>query len=119
MYEKVMRKGQSLVETALVLAAFMGLLLGVVDLGQMLIMRQSLLDRVRTASRWGSMHTYDPGAIRNMVLYGTTIPGGAGFAGMQAADITVSNPGCPGPACRVEIKIAGRGVQTSELMEGE
>ena len=112
-----MRKGQSLVETTLVMAAFMGLLLGVVDLGQMLVMRQSLVDRVRTAARWGSMHTYDPEAIRNVVLYGATAPGGSGFAGLQAADVSVSNPGCPGPACRVEIRIAGRGVQMSEPIE--
>ena len=112
-----MRKGQSLVETTLVLAAFMGLLLGVVDLGQMLIMRQSLVDRVRAAARWGSMHAYDPGAIRNVVLYGATRPGNTSFAGLQAADIAVRNPGCPGPACRVEIVIAGRGVEMSEPME--
>ena len=114
-----MRKGQSLIETTLVLAAFMGLLLGVVDLGQMLIMRQSLVDRVRTAARWGSLHTYDPGAIRNLVLYGSTVPGGAGFAGLQAADIMVSKSGCPGMACRVEIKVAGRGVEMSALVESE
>ena len=104
------RKGQSLVETTLVLAAFMGLLLGVVDLGQKLFMRESLLDRARAAARWGATHPYDPEAIRKVVLSG-------GFGGLKAGDVAVSDPGCPGLACRVRIVIAGEGVEITELAE--
>ena len=104
------REGQSLVETTLVLAAFMGLLLGVVDLGQKLFMRESLLDRARAAVRWGATHPYDPEAIRNAVL-------SDGFGGLKAGDIAVSDPGCPGPACRVRIVIAGQGVAIAALVE--
>ena len=35
-------RGQSLVETTLILAAFMGLILGMVGVGQMLFVRQAL-----------------------------------------------------------------------------
>ena len=100
------RKGQSLIETTLVLAAFMGLLLAAVDLGQKLFLRESLVDRVRTALRWGATHPYDPAAIRKAVLAGTF-----------PEDVVVSNPGCPGPACRVRIVIAGQGVDMSEMIE--
>ena len=102
------RKGQSLIETTLVLAAFMGLLLAVVNLGQKLFLRESLVDRVRTAARWGATHSYDPAAIRDVVLNG-------GFR----EDVVVSNPGCPGPACRVRIVIADEGIDMTALVEHE
>ncbi len=56
--------GQSLVESALILAAFMGLLLGMAGVGQSLFVRQTLADRARVAARWGALNTYDPQAIR-------------------------------------------------------
>jgi hypothetical protein len=65
------RNGQSLVEAALALLVFMSLLLGVLDVGQVLFAHQSLVERVREATRWGSLHT-EGGSERvvNFVLYG-------------------------------------------------
>ena len=63
-------RGQSMVESTLVLLVFFALLLGVIDCGQLLFARQSLVERVRTAVRWGVVHPWD-GAdpIVNLVLY--------------------------------------------------
>lgn len=113
------RRGQSLVETTLVLTAFLVVLLGVVDIGQMLIARQALAERVRNAVRWGAMNAYDAEAIRNLVLYGRAapIPGDAPFGGMQNSDVVVGNPGCPGPDCRVTVAVGDRGVAMSGVVE--
>ena len=115
-----MRRGQSLVETTLILAAFMGLILGMVSVGQMLFVRQALAERSQDAARWGAVNTYDAPAIRNLVLYGTATPSNDAlpFAGLAASEVVVGNPGCPGVECRVSVAIPGHGVQSTEPVEG-
>ena len=111
--------GQSLVESALILTAFMGLLLGMAGVGESLFVRQTLGDRARTAARWGALNTYDPAAIRRMVLFGTAepAPGQSPFFGLSASAIEVSNPGCPGPACRISVEIPEQGIRIVAPME--
>jgi len=113
------QRGQSLVESALVMAAFMGLLIGMASLGESLFVRQSLADRARMAARWGALNSYDPAAIRNMVLYGSAAPtsGETAFFGLQPDAVAVSNPGCPGPECRVSVALPEYGIRSVEPME--
>lgn len=110
------QRGQSLVESALVLAAFMALLVGMCTISESIFVRQTLADRARVAARWGALNPYDPAAIRRMVLFGTTqpAPGDAPFMNLAAAAVEVSNPGCPGPACRVSIAIPDQGIRCVE-----
>jgi TadE-like protein len=96
--------GQSLVETALILAAFMGLLLGMTGVGEMLFVRQTLADRARQAARWGALNPYDADKIREMVRFGT----------VGSSDVEVSNPGCPGVQCRIRIAIPTHGIRVVE-----
>jgi hypothetical protein len=112
--------GQSLIESALVLTAFMGLLLGMLGVGQLLFARQALADRARMAARWGALDKYDPDAIRRVVLFGTAepAPGQSPFYGLMPSAVEVSNPGCPGPACRVSVAIPEHGIRSVEPMEG-
>lgn len=112
-------RGQSLVESALVLVAFIGFVLAIVDVGQMLFVRQTLAERVHEAARWGALHQYDPGAIRNVVLYGTARPDRTAttLLGLESDAVHVANPGCPGPDCRIAVTIAGRGVSSVEPVE--
>jgi TadE-like protein len=113
------RKGQSLVETALILAAFLGLLLGMISIGGALFARQTLSDRVQQAARWGAVNTYDPAAIRNVVLFGTATPEPTerAFLGLDASAVEVGNPGCPGPQCRVSVAIPSQGVHCVQPVE--
>ena len=113
-------RGQSLVETTLILAAFMGLILGMVGVGQMLFVRQALAERTEDAARWGALNSYDAPSIRNLVLYGTTTPaeGATAFAGLAPTEVVVGNPGCPGMDCRVSVAIPGHGIQSVEPVEG-
>ena len=113
------RKGQSLVETSLILGAFMGLLLGMVGIGQAIFVRQTFSERVHQAARWGAVNTYQPDAIRNLVLYGTTAPdlGTIPFMGLDASEIIIATPGCPGTQCRVTVAIPRQGIQSTEAVE--
>lgn len=109
-------RGQSLVETALVLLAFLTLLLGMGFVGQSLFIKQTLTQRAQEAARWGALNRYDVNAIRSLVLYGATNAGANsdGFDGLAASDVVVSNPGCPGPACRITVAIPGHGIRSVE-----
>jgi hypothetical protein len=113
------RKGQSLVETSLILAAFLGLLLGMVTIGQTLFVRQTFAERAHEAARWGALNTFDPAAIRNLVQYGTVTPdpGATPFMGLAASEVVVAAPGCPGPQGRVSVAIPAQGIQSTEPAE--
>ena len=113
------RAGQSLVETALILAAFLGLLFGVVDVGEKLVLRETLTDRVRAAVRWGALNSNQEASIRNMVLYGTGSPqaGDSRFFGLQPEDVVVRESECPGSACRLSVAVASHGIEMSSPVE--
>ena len=112
------QSGQSLIESSLVLGAFMLLLVGMIALGQSLFIRATLADRARSAARWGALGTYDPAAIRRVALYGTEKPAPADtpFLGMQPTEIDVANPGCPGPQCGIRA-VEPVDAPTSDLAE--
>lgn len=113
--------GQSLVESALILGAFMALLLGMAGLGQSLFVRQTLADRARIAARWGALNRYDAAAIRRVVLFGTADPaqGETPFFGLTPTAIGVSNPGCPGAQCRISVAIPEQGIRAIEPIQAE
>ncbi len=112
-------RGQSLVESALVLAAFLGMLLGIVNVGQALYSRQTLAARAHDAARWGAMHPYDPAAIRNVALYGNPRPehDSPAVLGLASDAVQVTNPGCPGADCRVVVAVSSRGIRSVEPVE--
>ena len=87
------QRGQGVVEAALVTLVFVATLIGILDLGQVLFVHQTFAARVRAATRYGVVRTYDENAIRNMVLYGQpAAPVGAtsGTFGLDASMVTVS-----------------------------
>ncbi len=73
-------RGQTLIEGALALMVFFALLFGVIDCGLMLVRHQALVERVRSAVRWGVVRPWDGSGdqIANLILYEqTTEPAGA------------------------------------------
>jgi hypothetical protein len=64
-------RGQTLVEGALALLVFFSLLFGVIDCGLVLVRHQSLVERVRSAVRWGVVRPWDGSGeqIANLILY--------------------------------------------------
>jgi len=85
------RRGQSLIEATLVLMVFFALLLGVVDCGQVVFAHEALVERVREAVRWGTLHPYDGSGdqVANLVLYDRANGSGAGFLGLTRANVEV------------------------------
>ena len=67
-------RGSLLVESALVLLAFVLIVVSVFDFGQVLFLHQSITERVRAALRYGTVNSYDGAAIQNYVIYGQPAP---------------------------------------------
>src|SRR2546425_1803926 len=87
-------KGAVIIETGLIFVVFSFMLMGAFDFAQFLFIHQALVDRARSAARWGAVNApTDTSAIQNMVLYNqTTVPEGAssGVFGLTSSMVTVS-----------------------------
>jgi Flp pilus assembly protein TadG len=67
-------RGQSLVEGTIVLLLFFLMLFAVIDCGQVLVAHQALVERVRSAVRWGVVRPWDGNGdqLANLILYNQT-----------------------------------------------
>ena len=110
------RRGQTLVESALVLLVFLTLLIGTLDIGQVLFVHQTLVERTRAALRYGTVRPYDADAIRNMVLYGNPAspdsgdedddrPPPPGIFGLSASMVQVSRESIDTNEDRIVVQI--------------
>jgi Flp pilus assembly protein TadG len=104
------RRGQAIIEGALVLLIMVNILIGILDIGQVLFTRQTFTARVRAAARYGAVTNADETAIKNMVLYGqATVPDGApaGAFGLTTGMISVEKLDVGSNEQRVVVTISG------------
>ena len=92
------QRGQALVESVLTLTAFLAIFLGMIEVGEILYIHQTLAERTRSAVRWGAVNAWDntnsPTEITNMVLYGTSTPDQSAtpIFGLTASNVNVTRP---------------------------
>ena len=92
------QRGQALVESVLTLTAFLAIFLGMIEVGEILYIHQTLVERTRSAVRWGAVNTWDstnsPTEISNVVLYGTPTPtdNATPIFGLTASNVSVTRP---------------------------
>ncbi len=101
------QRGQTLVESALVILVLIATLLGIADFGQLLFFHQSLAERARAGVRWAAVTApLDTDQVKNHVVYnnsagtGTPVLGGlttnmvgvlqSGTQGFDEARVTVT-----------------------------
>jgi Flp pilus assembly protein TadG len=101
------RRGQAIVEGALVTLVLAAMLIGIFDLGLVLFIHQTFATRVRSAVRYGVVNTYDETAIKNMVLYGQPTAGASGAFGLTAAMVSVAETGVGTNDQRIVVTISG------------
>lgn len=101
------RRGSTFVEGALVLTVAIFTLIGIVDVGQVLVLHQGLVERVRAGARYGVVNSYDADKIRNVVVYNAPAPAEGAKPLMNLATsmvtTTLANPGTP--EARIEVRI--------------
>ena len=101
------KRGQAIVEGALVTLVLAAMLIGVFDLGLILFIHQTFATRVRSAVRYAVVNTYDESAIKNMVLYGQPTAGTTGVFGLTATMVTVAEAGLGTNDQRIVVTISG------------
>ena len=109
MRRKNLERGQSFVETGLVLLIFLMLLIGIIDFGQVLYFHQSLVERARAAARYGAINPTDTTGIKNVALYNSATapsPPNPILSGMTAAMVDVQNPDINTTSARVVVTIS-------------
>ena len=87
------RRGNALVEGALVLMPLILVIIGILDFGQLLFLHQTFTERARAGVRWSITNSYDTQQIKNFVLYNSpNAPGGSppGLFGLTANQISVT-----------------------------
>jgi Flp pilus assembly protein TadG len=103
--------GSVMVETALIFIVFACLLLGAFDFGQFLFVHQALVERARSAARWGSINDpTDTTSITNMVLYNQAATPGSGtgsYFNLATANVIVTNPGTGTDDYRLNVQLSG------------
>ena len=87
-------RGQTLVEGALALLVFFSLLFAVVDCGLVLVSHQTLVERVRSAVRWGVVRPWDGTGeqVANLILYdqpNEPNAAGPGYLGLTRENVQV------------------------------
>ncbi len=102
------QRGTVLVEGALILLVFFGVLIGTFDFGQFLYIHQALVDRTRSAARWALVNSPVTNAqIQNMVIYNQTTAGTNPFLNLTSANVTVTQPNAGSYNACVSILISG------------
>lgn len=87
------RRGQSLIESALILVMAISTIIAILDFSQLLFTHQLLVERTRAALRWGMIHKWDGTGdkIASVVLYGKPTGGtGAGALGLTRSNVRVT-----------------------------
>jgi len=108
---KARRRGSVMVELTLIFVLFSTLLIGILDFGQSLFYQQGVVERVRVAARYGSIHDpTDTTAITNVLLYNqsqTPTDGRSAYFRLSASMVNVSTAGAGTDNYRLVVKLSG------------
>ena len=98
-----------MIEAALTLVSFVSLFMGAIDVAQILLIHQSIVERVRFAARSAAVSCCNSDAVTNTVLYGSTINPGltSGYWGLTSSNVSVVFEGQNTADQRVTIRVSG------------
>jgi hypothetical protein len=100
-------RGSVVVESTLVLLVWVAVMVFIVDCGQFLFLHQSLVERVRKATRHGAVVAYDVTTLQNLVIYGqTTDTGRPPSFNLDRSMVSVNRLGAGTSEDRVYISVA-------------
>jgi hypothetical protein len=100
-----------MVETALVLLTFVGMIIFIMDMGRILLMQQFICERARATVRDAVVNNWDATATKNYLVYNSaTAPpgGGAGYLGLLTSQVSYQTLGTSDqPDYRLQVKVSG------------
>ena len=83
-------KGSAILESTFIFLVFFSMLIGSFDFGQFLFIHQALVERTRSATRWGAVHDAPTDQVTNMVLYNQSSAGTAAYFNLTTAMVDVT-----------------------------
>jgi Flp pilus assembly protein TadG len=104
------QRGSGLLEGALTVSMFTGLVLSVLDFGQLVYMHQALSERVRWVARRAAIYGWSETTVKSYVAYNreTAPDGGAGgYFGLRASNVQVTYPDGNSNAARMMVRVSG------------
>lgn len=102
------RRGNAMVESALILSTFLFLLIGVLDLAQVLYIHQTLGERVRNVTRSAAIAEYSDDTIRNLLMYNqATAPEGVTSSAfnLAASNIVITRQDLESAEQRLTVRV--------------
>jgi Flp pilus assembly protein TadG len=99
------RAGTSLVESALTLGLYTGIVFSIFDFGYVMYMHQTVASRVQTAARYGALNPTDTAGMKNVVLYNSSAGSGNGIFGITSSNVTATRTGSGTTADRVTVTV--------------
>jgi hypothetical protein len=102
------RRGSTLVESAIVLLLFLVMLIGILDVGQVLFFHCFLNERVRAGVRYAVVHGYNAPEIQNVVAYNSKAPpdGASGLFGLTPSMVQVNHYSSGTADERIEVSVS-------------
>ncbi|MCE5308651.1 MAG: pilus assembly protein [Acidobacteriales bacterium] len=103
------RRGGAMLESVFVLLTFLALIIGIFDIGQMLFLHETLVERARNACRYGAVRCVDPLVVQNLVMFGQPwTPEGktTGIFGLTRSMVTVTRENVGTTEDRYVVKIS-------------
>lgn len=98
-------------ETSLIFIVFAAIFIGAFDFAQFLFVHQALVERARSAGRWGAIQDpSDTTSITNMVLYNqaaTPADGTPTYFNLRRDNVSVTSPDSGTDNYRLNIQISG------------
>lgn len=94
------QRGAYLVETSLIIVAFLAMLMFVMDFGRVLLTQQYITERARAGARYAAVHNWDTTAVKNYICYNSSSApsgGGSGMFGLQPSQVQVTQKGSGSP----------------------
>lgn len=109
-------KGDTILETALVVLTMTAMITFVMDIGRVLLIEQFVTERARSTVREATVNSWSAATAANYLVYNSaTAPASsgsagapAGFLGLQTSQVTYTPLGTAGtPDYRLQIKVSG------------
>lgn len=85
-------RGSSVVESAFIVLIALVLMIGILDVGQMMFMHQTIANRVRSVAREAAVKNYTADNVKNMIVYNTRTPtdGTRGMFNLAPSNVSVT-----------------------------
>ena len=105
------KRGNALLEGALVLTVALVTFIGLIDVGSVLFRIQGLVERARAGARYGVVSVFSASEIQNVVVYGNAAGSGSPLLALSTSQVQVTQLDLGDDQLKIQVVITGYQVQ--------